>query len=130
MDLSEQQKGASNDKRSLAWGPPERRLSVFVTPLACQPLGLRAMALHSTLHHARPAKSSMQTQEFKLSGEYIALCDLLKLTGIADSGGQGKLMIANGEATVDGQPESRKTAKIRANQTVRCLGQEIRVVAA
>jgi ribosome-associated protein len=39
-------------------------------------------------------------------------------------------MIANGEATVDGQPESRKTAKIRANQTVRCLGQEIRVVAA
>ena len=72
----------------------------------------------------------MNSQEFKLSGEYIALCDLLKLTGIADSGGQGKLMIANGEATVDGQPESRKTAKIRANQTVQCLGQTIKVVAA
>ena len=39
-------------------------------------------------------------------------------------------MIANGEATVDGQPESRKTAKIRANQTVQCLGQTIKVVAA
>ena len=55
---------------------------------------------------------------------------MLKLTGIADSGGQGKRLIANGEATVDGQPESRKTAKIRANQTVRCLGQTVRVVAA
>ena len=72
----------------------------------------------------------MDTQEFKLRGEYVALCDLLKLTGIADSGGQGKLMIANGDVTVDGQPESRKTAKIRANQTVRCLGQTVRVVTA
>jgi ribosome-associated protein len=71
----------------------------------------------------------MDTQEFKLRGEYVALCDLLKLTGIADSGGQGKLMIANGEVTVDGQPESRKTAKIRTNQTVQCLGQTVRVVA-
>ncbi|MEQ1591116.1 MAG: RNA-binding S4 domain-containing protein [Thiobacillaceae bacterium] len=67
--------------------------------------------------------------EFKLRGEYVALCDLLKLTGIADSGGQGKLLVANGEVTVDDQPESRKAAKIRANQTVRCLGQTILVVA-
>jgi len=72
----------------------------------------------------------MDTMEFKLRGEHVALCDLLKLTGIADSGGQGKLMIANGDVTVDGQPESRKTAKIRAGQTVQCLGQTVRVVAA
>jgi ribosome-associated protein len=71
----------------------------------------------------------MDTLEFTLRGEHVALCDLLKLTGLADSGGQGKLMIANGEVTVDGQPESRKTAKIRANQTVQCQGQMIRVVA-
>lgn len=72
----------------------------------------------------------MDELEFTLRGEYVALCDLLKLTGIADSGGQGKLMVANGEVTVDGQPESRKTAKIRANQTVQCLGQTVRVVVA
>jgi len=72
----------------------------------------------------------MDTLEFKLSGEYIALCDLLKLTGVADSGGQGKRMVANGEVTVDGQPETRKTAKIRVNQTVQCLGKNILVVAA
>lgn len=67
--------------------------------------------------------------DFQLRGEYVALCDLLKLAGIADSGGQGKLMIANSEVKVDGKPESRKTAKIRAGQTVTCLGQTIRVVA-
>jgi ribosome-associated protein len=72
----------------------------------------------------------MDTMEFKLRGEYIALCDLHKLTGIADSGGQGKRMIANGDVTVDGQPESRKTAKIRANQTVQCMGRSVLVVAA
>lgn len=71
----------------------------------------------------------MEPLEFTLRGDYIALCDLLKLTGIADSGGQGKLMVANGEVTVDGRVESSKTAKIRANQTVCCLGQSIVTVA-
>ena len=71
----------------------------------------------------------METLEFSLRGEHVALCDLLKLAGIADSGGQGKLMIANGEVSVDGRPESRKTAKIRAGQTVTCLGRTVRVVA-
>ena len=37
-------------------------------------------------------------------------------------------MVAEGEVTVDGQPESRKTAKIRAGQRVECRG--IRVVVA
>jgi ribosome-associated protein len=70
----------------------------------------------------------MNKTEFRLRGEHIALCDLLKLTGIADSGGQAKLMVANGEVTVDSQTELRKTAKIRAGQMVRCAGWEIRVL--
>lgn len=70
----------------------------------------------------------MNRTEFRLRGEHVALCDLLKLAGVVDSGGQGKLMIANGEVSVDGQQESRKTAKIRAEQTVRCAGWEIHVI--
>ena len=70
----------------------------------------------------------MQTIEFKLTREHIALCDLLKLSGVADSGGQGKLMVANGDVTVDGKTELRKTAKIVAGQQVECLGQKINVV--
>ncbi|MDO9051213.1 MAG: RNA-binding S4 domain-containing protein [Methylotenera sp.] len=70
----------------------------------------------------------METTEFKLKGEYIALCDLLKTEGIADSGGQGKAFVAEGLVTVDGEVELRKTAKIRLGQVVECLGQTIKVV--
>jgi ribosome-associated protein len=64
----------------------------------------------------------MQTIEFLLSRPHVELCQLLKLTGIAESGGSGKRIVAAGEVRVDGQPESRKTAKIRAGQSVECRG--------
>jgi len=72
------------------------------------------------------------TQEihFELRGEFVALCDLLKLAGLADSGGAGKAMVAAGAVRVDGQPESRKTAKIRAGQRVECAGVTVLVMAA
>lgn len=66
--------------------------------------------------------------DFKLKGEFIALCDLLKVTGIADSGGQGKAMVADGHVHVDGEIELRKTAKIRSGQVVECLGETIKVI--
>jgi len=65
--------------------------------------------------------------EFKLKGEYIALCDLLKTEGIAESGGQGKAMVAEGIVTVDGEIELRKTAKIRSGKIVECLDHTIKV---
>lgn len=71
----------------------------------------------------------MNQTAFQLRGDHVALCDLLKLAGVVDSGGQGKLMIANGEVSVDGQTELRKTAKIRAGQNVQCAGWEISVLA-
>ncbi len=66
---------------------------------------------------------------FELNGEYIELCNLLKLAGIANSGGQGKLMVSDGIVSVDGKTESRRTAKIRAGQIVECLGHSIKVTA-
>lgn len=70
----------------------------------------------------------METTNFELRGEFIELCNLLKLAGIAHSGGQGKLMVSDGMVSVDGMIELRRTAKIRAGQTVECLGQTIKVV--
>lgn len=69
----------------------------------------------------------MNTILFPLRGEFVALCDLLKLTGIAASGGEGKALVAMGEVKVDGQAESRKTAKIRAGQVVECQGLRVQV---
>jgi ribosome-associated protein len=71
----------------------------------------------------------VETIEFQLKGEQIRLCDLLKASGVAESGGQGKHLVAEGEVTVDGKPESRKTAKIRAGQVVECRGAKIVLVA-
>lgn len=72
----------------------------------------------------------MQTIPFEVRGEYVELCDLLKLAGIADSGGQGKQMVADGQVRVDGQVELRKRAKIRPGQQVEFQGQRIQVVEA
>ena len=60
----------------------------------------------------------MQKISFSLQGEYIELNQLLKATGICDSGGAGKMIVAGGNVTVDGQQELRKTCKIRAGQVV------------
>ncbi len=54
----------------------------------------------------------------KLSTEHIALNDLLKIAGVAQSGGEGKALVAQGIVKVDGKQETRKTAKIRAGQKV------------
>jgi ribosome-associated protein len=69
----------------------------------------------------------MQPIVFELNSEYIELCNLLKIVGIADSGGHGKMMVADGIVKVDGQLELRKTAKIKANQYVEIGAQTIQV---
>ncbi|WP_343620980.1 RNA-binding S4 domain-containing protein, partial [Ralstonia sp.] len=51
----------------------------------------------------------MPNIDFALTTEYIELHKLLKLTGVVDSGGAGKAVVADGAVTVDGQPELRKT---------------------
>ncbi|MDB5839025.1 MAG: RNA-binding protein [Herminiimonas sp.] len=60
----------------------------------------------------------MQKIEFRLQGEYVELNQLLKLTGVCDSGGAGKKLVADGAVRVDGKVELRKTNKIRAGQVV------------
>ncbi|OIR19711.1 ribosome-associated protein [mine drainage metagenome] len=71
----------------------------------------------------------MQQIDFHLRGDFIELNQLLKLTGICASGGAGKVLVAEGEVSVDGQIELRKTAKIRAGQVVMLGDAQIRVLA-
>ncbi|WP_025916360.1 RNA-binding S4 domain-containing protein [Herminiimonas sp. CN] len=72
----------------------------------------------------------MQKLSFTLDGEYVELNQLLKLSGICDSGGAGKMLVAQGNVSVDGQIELRKTCKIRAGQVVSLGDVRIQVVAA
>ncbi len=72
----------------------------------------------------------MQKIEFSLNREFVQLNQLLKLTGLCDSGGSGKALVAGGTVAVDGSIELRKTCKIRVGQVVTLGDVEIRVVAA
>jgi ribosome-associated protein len=60
----------------------------------------------------------MQEIKFALNGEFVELNQLLKLAGICDSGGAGKMLVASGAVSVDGKTELRKTCKIRNGQIV------------
>ncbi len=71
----------------------------------------------------------MQQIEFQLNSEYVELNQLLKMVGLCDSGGAGKVMVAEGVVSVDGHLELRKTAKIRAGSVVTLGDVQISVVA-
>lgn len=65
---------------------------------------------------------------FSLEGrDFIALNDLLKITGVCGSGGAAKILIAEGQVKVDGRIELRKTCKIRNGQTVEYAKERITV---
>ena len=72
----------------------------------------------------------MQATEYHITTEFIELNQLLKLCGLADSGGAGGAIVSEGNVTVDGQPELRKRCKIRPGQVVRLGDAQISVLLA
>ena len=72
----------------------------------------------------------MPTIKIPITTDFIELNQLLKLAGLASSGGGGKALVAAGGITVDGAAELRKTAKIHAGQVVMAGEARIRVIAA
>ena len=66
---------------------------------------------------------------FELDRDRIELNQLLKLTGVCDSGGAGKHLVASGAVSVDGVVELRKTCKIRSGQCVETGDATIDVIA-
>jgi len=68
-------------------------------------------------------------ENFELEGrEFIELNNLLKVTGLCESGGLAKKLIADGLVTVDGEVELRKRCKIRAGQQVAFGEDQITVI--
>ena len=70
----------------------------------------------------------MQEIEFQLERDHVELNQLLKLCGLADSGGAGKALVSSGAVRVDGEVELRRTCKIHAGQVVQVDGVRIVVV--
>ncbi|VAW68695.1 FIG002958: hypothetical protein [hydrothermal vent metagenome] len=67
-------------------------------------------------------------QTFELEGrDYIELNSLLKITGICESGGLAKTLIADGQVKVDDKVELRKRCKIHAGQCVQLNNLQVTV---
>ncbi len=62
------------------------------------------------------------------NSEYIELNNLLKVTGLCESGGRAKQVIAAGLVKVDGEIEQRKRCKIRTGQMIEFEGDSINVL--
>ena len=72
----------------------------------------------------------MTIHRFPLQGEFIELNVLLKLLGLAPSGGAAKAMVAEGAVAVDGEIETRTRRKLRCGNSVRVADEEVLITAA
>jgi len=57
----------------------------------------------------------------------IRLDTFLKLSGVAQTGGHAKLLIQEGEVTVDGEVETRRGRKLRGGESVAIAGEHFTV---
>lgn len=67
-------------------------------------------------------------QEFELEGAFIPLISLLKLLGIAETGGHAKQLVAEGEVKCNGEIELRKRYKVKKGDIIEVWDQVIKVV--
>ncbi len=65
-----------------------------------------------------------------IRGESIRLGQLLKLAGLADSGGEAKQLLAEGLVSVNGEVELRRGRQLHAGDLVSVGGEEITVTQA
>jgi ribosome-associated protein len=67
-------------------------------------------------------------QEIEIRGEMIRLGQLLKLSGILDSGAEAKDFLAVTEVRVNGEPENRRGRQLHGGDVVAVAGESVRIV--
>ncbi len=67
-------------------------------------------------------------QEIIIDTEFIKLGQVLKLSGLADSGSYAKLFIADGLVSVNGQVDLRRGRKVYPGDVVEFQGDAVKVV--
>jgi ribosome-associated protein len=65
----------------------------------------------------------------EISGDMIRLGQLLKLVDAAADGADAKMLIADGQVTVNGEPELRRGRQLHPGDIVRVGSEELHVVA-
>jgi ribosome-associated protein len=70
----------------------------------------------------------MTVQEFKITGEYIELIQLLKALGLAQTGGHAKMIVEEEMVIRNGEIETRKRAKLIPGDVVEVQDISIRLL--
>ncbi|MFA4868253.1 ribosome-associated protein [compost metagenome] len=65
---------------------------------------------------------------FKLEGEFIPLIQLLKATGLVQSGGEAQTVVEDGLVKYNGKVDYRKRLKVRVGDVIDFMGQKITVI--
>ncbi len=70
----------------------------------------------------------MDKKTLKITGEYIKLQDLLKLSGLCQTGGHAKIVINNGEVKVNGEVCTMRGKKLRTGDIIEFDNEKIEVI--
>ncbi len=66
--------------------------------------------------------------KFTLTGEFIQMIQLLKATGLVETGGQAQNAVSSGEVKHNGEVDYRKRLKVKRGDIVEFDGQKIEVI--
>lgn len=70
----------------------------------------------------------MELIEFEIEGEFIELFKLLKASGVCSTGGEAKMLIEDGEVSVNGEAENRKRRKVRSGDEVEIFDTYLKIL--
>jgi ribosome-associated protein len=66
--------------------------------------------------------------EFKVSGDYIPMIQLLKATNLVSTGGEAQIVVDEGEVKHNGEVDYRKRLKVKKGDMVEFRGNKIKVI--
>jgi ribosome-associated protein len=66
-------------------------------------------------------------REVPIRDDTIRLGQLLKLAGVVDSGAEAKALLADGDVTVNGEPEQRRGRQLARGDVVIAAREQLRI---
>jgi ribosome-associated protein len=66
--------------------------------------------------------------EFKVTGDYIPMIQLLKAVNLVETGGEAQIVVEHGEVIYNGRVDYRKRLKVKPGDLVEFRGQQIKVI--
>ncbi|MBK0379154.1 RNA-binding S4 domain-containing protein [Mucilaginibacter segetis] len=66
--------------------------------------------------------------EFKVTGEYIPMIQLLKALNLVQTGGEAQIVVEDGEVKYNGIIDYRKRLKVKKGDVVEFRGEKIIVI--